>query len=110
MISQFYQLDRLVVEGGKTGKQRGKSGDVVRQKDHGQVSTCLFGMFAHANKDQVGLTETYRTSIYCTFISPHCRCWAGLGCTVYDDTVNFYASCKIFFTPDYLSYRVLAVS
>ncbi|KYG44859.1 hypothetical protein M433DRAFT_50688, partial [Acidomyces richmondensis BFW] len=35
VISQFYQLDRLVVEGGKTGKQRGKSGDVVRQKDHG---------------------------------------------------------------------------
>ncbi|KAF2400469.1 hypothetical protein EJ06DRAFT_510626 [Trichodelitschia bisporula] len=35
VISQFYQLDRLVVEGGKTGKQKGQSGDIFRQKDQG---------------------------------------------------------------------------
>jgi LYR motif-containing protein 4 len=35
VISQFYQLDRLVVEGGKTGKQRGDDSGIVRQKDTG---------------------------------------------------------------------------
>ncbi|OCK75109.1 hypothetical protein K432DRAFT_446910 [Lepidopterella palustris CBS 459.81] len=35
VISQFYQLDRLVVEGGKTGKQKGDEGGIVRQKDTG---------------------------------------------------------------------------
>ncbi|KIW04026.1 uncharacterized protein PV09_04849 [Verruconis gallopava] len=35
VISQFYQLDRLVVEGGKSGKQKGSSGEIVRQKDTG---------------------------------------------------------------------------
>ncbi|KAF2757498.1 putative iron-sulfur cluster biosynthesis protein Isd11 [Pseudovirgaria hyperparasitica] len=35
VVSQFYQLDKLVVEGGKTGKQTGKSGGIVRQKDQG---------------------------------------------------------------------------
>jgi len=35
VISQFYQLDRLVVEGGKTGKQKGSRNDIVRQKDTG---------------------------------------------------------------------------
>ncbi|KAF2003916.1 hypothetical protein P154DRAFT_519816 [Amniculicola lignicola CBS 123094] len=35
VISQFYQLDRLVVEGGKTGNQKGGEGGIVRQKDQG---------------------------------------------------------------------------
>ncbi|KAI1101655.1 hypothetical protein F4804DRAFT_292536 [Jackrogersella minutella] len=35
VISHFYQIDRLVVEGGQSGKQSGKSGDVSRQKDTG---------------------------------------------------------------------------
>jgi len=35
VISQFYQLDRLVVEGQKTGKQTGDEGGIVRQKDTG---------------------------------------------------------------------------
>ncbi|KAF2104394.1 hypothetical protein NA57DRAFT_51222 [Rhizodiscina lignyota] len=35
VISQFFQLERLVVEGGKTGKQTGEEGDIVRQKDQG---------------------------------------------------------------------------
>jgi len=35
VISQFYQLDRLVVEGGITGKETGGHGGVVRQKDTG---------------------------------------------------------------------------
>lgn len=35
MVSQFFQLDRLVVEGGKTGKQTGNRGGIVRQTEHG---------------------------------------------------------------------------
>jgi hypothetical protein len=35
VVSQFFQLDRLVVEGGKTGKQKGNEGGIVRQKDTG---------------------------------------------------------------------------
>ncbi|KAM0432215.1 hypothetical protein ACHAPT_004751 [Fusarium lateritium] len=35
VISQFYQLDRLVVEGGISGKQTGKHGGIVRQKELG---------------------------------------------------------------------------
>jgi hypothetical protein len=35
VISQFYQLDRLVVEGGKQGKQTGDSNDIMRVKDQG---------------------------------------------------------------------------
>ncbi|KAI0532811.1 iron-sulfur cluster biosynthesis protein-like protein Isd11 [Xylaria digitata] len=35
IVSQFYQNDRLVVEGGMSGKQKGKSGDRSRQKDTG---------------------------------------------------------------------------
>ncbi|KAI2786667.1 hypothetical protein POX_g09055 [Penicillium oxalicum] len=35
IISQFYQMDKLVVEGQKTGKETGDSGDIVRQKDTG---------------------------------------------------------------------------
>ena len=31
VVSQFFQLDRLVVEGGKTGKQKGGEGGIVRQ-------------------------------------------------------------------------------
>lgn len=34
VVSQFFQLDRLVVEGGKTGKQK-DGGGIVRQKDQG---------------------------------------------------------------------------
>ncbi|KIN07710.1 hypothetical protein OIDMADRAFT_16281 [Oidiodendron maius Zn] len=35
VISQFYQLDRLVVEGGSSGKQTGRRNDLVRQNDTG---------------------------------------------------------------------------
>jgi len=35
VISQMFQLDRLVVEGGKTGKETGGHGGIVRQKDTG---------------------------------------------------------------------------
>ena len=31
VVSQFFQLDRLVVEGGKTGKQTGNESGIVRQ-------------------------------------------------------------------------------
>ncbi|KAL6865524.1 hypothetical protein ACO1O0_001618 [Amphichorda felina] len=34
-IGQFYQLDRLVVEGGISGKESGNEGQVVRQKEPG---------------------------------------------------------------------------
>ncbi|KAI1501667.1 hypothetical protein F5X99DRAFT_382096 [Biscogniauxia marginata] len=35
VLSEFYQLNRLVVEGGMAGKEKGKSGDLARQKDTG---------------------------------------------------------------------------
>ncbi|EEQ90806.1 hypothetical protein RJZ56_002851 [Blastomyces dermatitidis] len=35
IISQFYQLDKLVVEGEPTGKESGNAGGIVRQKDTG---------------------------------------------------------------------------
>ncbi|OJK00716.1 LYR motif-containing protein [Aspergillus aculeatinus CBS 121060] len=35
VISQFYQMDKLVVEGQNTGKQTGSEGGIVRQKDTG---------------------------------------------------------------------------
>ncbi|KAF9888397.1 hypothetical protein FE257_008675 [Aspergillus nanangensis] len=35
IISQFFQLDKLVVEGQKTGKETGEEGGIVRQKDTG---------------------------------------------------------------------------
>ncbi|EON67707.1 hypothetical protein W97_06850 [Coniosporium apollinis CBS 100218] len=35
VISQFFQLDRLVVEGGKEGRQTGRRNDIIRQKDTG---------------------------------------------------------------------------
>ncbi|KAJ5632935.1 hypothetical protein N7490_009274 [Penicillium lividum] len=34
-ISQFYQMDKLVVEGQKTGKETGEHGGIVRQKEDG---------------------------------------------------------------------------
>ncbi|OAG37260.1 hypothetical protein AYO21_08559 [Fonsecaea monophora] len=43
VISQFYQLDRLVVEGGKTGKEIGDRGGIVRQKDTGEIHPELTG-------------------------------------------------------------------
>ncbi|PYI27578.1 hypothetical protein BP00DRAFT_439044 [Aspergillus indologenus CBS 114.80] len=38
VISQFYQMDKLVVEGQETGKQTGSEGGIVRQKDTGTDS------------------------------------------------------------------------
>ncbi|KAK2075144.1 hypothetical protein P8C59_009294 [Phyllachora maydis] len=35
VISQLYELDRLVVEGGISGKENGGQGEIVRQKDTG---------------------------------------------------------------------------
>lgn len=37
VISQFYQLDRLVVEGGVQGKETGKHGGIIRDRDQGCV-------------------------------------------------------------------------
>jgi LYR motif-containing protein 4 len=54
-ISQFFQLDRLVVEGGKTGKQTGNKGDIVRQKDQGYVLEYAHFTPDYANMVQVGL-------------------------------------------------------
>ncbi|RMY17781.1 hypothetical protein D0867_05795 [Hortaea werneckii] len=42
VVSQFFQLDRLVVEGGKSGKQTGKQGDIVRQTEHGRESQHIY--------------------------------------------------------------------
>ncbi|CAG1966983.1 unnamed protein product [Fusarium graminearum] len=35
VISQFYQIDRLVVEGGISGKQTGNNQEILRQKEQG---------------------------------------------------------------------------
>ncbi|KAH8126493.1 hypothetical protein ACSS6W_010886 [Trichoderma asperelloides] len=35
VIGQFYKLDRLVVEGGQSGRETGRSGEILRQKDTG---------------------------------------------------------------------------
>ncbi|KAI1325677.1 hypothetical protein F5Y16DRAFT_256964 [Xylariaceae sp. FL0255] len=35
VVSQFYQIDKLVVEGGMSGKERGDSATKTRQKDTG---------------------------------------------------------------------------
>jgi hypothetical protein len=35
VISQFYQMDKLVVEGGKQGKETGDHGGIMREKDQG---------------------------------------------------------------------------
>ncbi|OAL65577.1 hypothetical protein A7C99_2674 [Trichophyton rubrum] len=51
VISQFYQLDRLVVEGQKTGKETGDHGSIVRQNDSGCESRS-FGRRIHQRKRQ----------------------------------------------------------
>lgn len=53
MISQFYQIDRLVVEGGKEGKQKG-DGDIIRVKDQGSVVQSS-SLCNRANYVQMGL-------------------------------------------------------
>ncbi|PSR80875.1 iron-sulfur cluster biosynthesis protein-like protein Isd11 [Coniella lustricola] len=35
VVSQFFEFDKLVVEGGISGKSKGGKGDIVRQKDQG---------------------------------------------------------------------------
>ncbi|KAG9252543.1 uncharacterized protein F5Z01DRAFT_233096 [Emericellopsis atlantica] len=35
VIGQFYQIDRLVIEGGQSGKETGKHGEIARQKEQG---------------------------------------------------------------------------
>ncbi|GKT98155.1 iron-sulfur cluster biosynthesis protein isd11 [Fusarium langsethiae] len=35
VISQFYQIDRLVVEGGISGRQTGNNQEILRQKEQG---------------------------------------------------------------------------
>ncbi|KAL1995515.1 hypothetical protein VTN49DRAFT_1702 [Thermomyces lanuginosus] len=35
VVSQFYQLEKLVVEGQKTGKETGNKGDRIRDRDQG---------------------------------------------------------------------------
>ncbi|KAM0326176.1 hypothetical protein ACHAQA_006773 [Verticillium albo-atrum] len=35
LVSQFFQMDRLVVEGGAAGKETGKHSEIVRQKEQG---------------------------------------------------------------------------
>ena len=39
MLSQYFQLDRLVVEGQASGRQTGKKGDRARLKDTGYVAS-----------------------------------------------------------------------
>jgi len=41
MLSQYFQLDRLVVEGGVSGGQKGRKGDIARLKDTGYAPLSL---------------------------------------------------------------------
>ncbi|WYZ39382.1 hypothetical protein EsH8_III_001296 [Colletotrichum jinshuiense] len=43
VVSQFFQFDRLVVEGGAAGKQKGNKGGIVRQKEQGLVPKSRSG-------------------------------------------------------------------
>ncbi|KAK3059682.1 hypothetical protein LTS18_010281 [Coniosporium uncinatum] len=43
VVSQFFQLDRLVVEGGKQGRDKGGKEGIVRVKEQGYV--VLFRLF-----------------------------------------------------------------
>lgn len=63
VVSQFFQLDKLVVEGGKQGKETGSHSEIVRQKDQGYVELvpnpqlpnlyrahqALYGLFSMAS-------------------------------------------------------------
>ena len=65
VISQFFQLDRLVVEGGKQGKQSGKSGDIVRQKDQGCVLDDISAETSVADIDHSdGIEKTITKRVY----------------------------------------------
>ncbi|RFN55485.1 hypothetical protein FIE12Z_131 [Fusarium flagelliforme] len=44
VISQFYQLDRLVVEGGISGKQTGNNQEILRQKEQGYLRFAYTAM------------------------------------------------------------------
>ncbi|KAK6418337.1 hypothetical protein LTR95_017211 [Oleoguttula sp. CCFEE 5521] len=55
VVSQFFQLDRLVVEGGKEGKQKGNNNDIVRMKQPGYV--LLFALFERIAKFDADLIE-----------------------------------------------------
>ncbi|KAJ5772143.1 LYR family protein [Penicillium odoratum] len=49
-ISQFYQMDKLVVEGQKTGKETGEHGGIVRQKDDGYFRSSRSGRQLDGNR------------------------------------------------------------
>ena len=52
VVSQFFQLDRLVVEGGKSGKQTGNDGSIIRQKIQGYVLlTSMAPDYTDSNAD-----------------------------------------------------------
>jgi hypothetical protein len=41
MMSRFFQLDRLVVEGQASGRQKGGRGDIARLKDTGSATPIM---------------------------------------------------------------------
>ncbi|KAJ5726372.1 LYR family protein [Penicillium malachiteum] len=56
-ISQFYQLDKLVVEGQKTGKEIGTHGDIVRQKETGLFRSSRSGRQFDSNRSRTGQVD-----------------------------------------------------
>ncbi|KAJ5110818.1 LYR family protein [Penicillium argentinense] len=54
IISQFYQLDKLVVEGQETGKETGGHGEIVRQKDTGYFRSSRSGRQLDSNRSRTG--------------------------------------------------------
>ncbi|KAJ5118646.1 LYR family protein [Penicillium atrosanguineum] len=57
VISQFYQLDKMVVEGQKSGKEKGDHGNIVRQKDTGHV--MLPTILRHRNATEATLRSAH---------------------------------------------------
>lgn len=49
VVSQFFQLDRLVVEGGRQGKETGENNGIMRVKDQGYVARRVVIYDGNAN-------------------------------------------------------------
>lgn len=67
VVSQFFQLDRLVVEGGKTGKQTGNRGGIVRQTEHGYVHFPLYQTEEDNTNDGAAGTKVAKLMITCMY-------------------------------------------
>jgi len=58
VVSQFFQLDRLVVEGGRQGKETGENNGIIRVKDQGYVASQSLVCDGYANGLLGGIEST----------------------------------------------------